>query len=100
MVTSSKWNNTVVLEVSDTLLMDEVAQKSFVKGIKKVWTQPDSSPPRNKKRGKEVTNDVKESGHYYGKAGRQINLHGGDSQPGNGQRSNTLADEDTIDHII
>ena len=79
LVTSSRWNNTVVLEVSDTLLMDEVAKKSFVKGIKKVWTQPDSIPPRNKKRGKEVTNDVKESGHYYGKAFRQINIHGGDS---------------------
>ena len=79
LVTSSKWNNTVVLEVSDTLLMDEVAKKSFVKGVKKVWTQPDSIPPRNKKRGKEVTNDVKESGHYYGKAFRQINIHGGDS---------------------
>ena len=79
LVTSSKWNNTVVLEVSDTLLMDEVAKKSFVKGVKKGWTQPDSIPPRNKKRGKEVTNDVKESGHYYGKAFRQINIHGGDS---------------------
>ena len=79
LVTSSRWNNTVVLEVSDTLLMDEVAKKSFVKGIKKVWTQLDSIPPRNKKRGKEVTNDVKESGHYYGKAFRQINIHGGDS---------------------
>ena len=79
LVTSSRWNNTVVLEVSDTLLMDEVAKKSFVKGVKKVWTQPDSIPSRNKKRGKEVTNDVKESGHYYGKAFRQINIHGGDS---------------------
>ena len=79
LVTSSRWNNTVVLEVSDTLLMDEVAKKSFVKGVKKVWTQPDSIPLRNKKRGKEVTNDVKESGHYYGKAFRQINIHGGDS---------------------
>ena len=79
LVTFSRWNNTVVLEVSDTLLMDEVAKKSFVKGVKKVWTQPDSIPLRNKKRGKEVTNDVKESGHYYGKAFRQINIHGGDS---------------------
>ena len=49
LVTSSRWNNTVVLEVSDTLLMDEVAKKSFVKGVKKVWTQPDSIPPRDRK---------------------------------------------------
>jgi len=79
LVTSSKWNNTVVLEVSDTLLMDKVKEMSFVKGIKKVWTQPDSIPVRNKNRKKEVTNDVKESGHYYGKGFRQINIHGGDS---------------------
>lgn len=79
LVTTSKWNNTVVLEVSDTLLMDKVADMPFVKGIKKVWTQPDSIPPRNKKRKKEVTNEVKEAGHHYGKAFRQINIHGGDS---------------------
>ena len=80
LVTTSKWNNTVVLEVTDTLLMDEVAKMPFVKGVKKVWTQPDSIPPRNKNRKKEVTNDVKDTGgHSYGKAFRQINIHGGDS---------------------
>ena len=78
-VTTSKWNNTVVVEVSDTLLMDEVAKMPFVRGVKKVWTQPDSIPPRNKNRKKEVTNEIKEAGHHYGKAFRQINIHGGDS---------------------
>ena len=79
LVTTSKWNNTVVLEVSDTTLMDKVKEMSFVTGVKKVWTQPDSIPPRNKSRKKEVTNEVKEAGHHYGKAFRQINIHGGDS---------------------
>ena len=79
LVTSSKWNNTVVLEVEDTLLMDKVASMPFVSKVKKVWTQPDSIPLRDKKRKKEVTNDVKESSQYYGKAFRQINIHGGDS---------------------
>ena len=79
LVTTSKWNNTVVLEVSDTLLMDKVKEMSFVSGVKKVWTQPDSIPARNKKRKKEVTNEVKEAGYHYGKAFRQINIHGGDS---------------------
>ena len=79
LVTSSKWNNTVVLEVEDTLLMDQVATMPFVSKVKKVWAQPDSIPLRNKKRKKEVTNDVKETGQYYGKAFRQINIHGGDS---------------------
>ena len=30
LVTTSKWNNTVVLEVTDTLLMDKVASMPFV----------------------------------------------------------------------
>ena len=79
LVTTSKWNNTVVLEVLDTLLMDKVKEMAFVSGVKKVWTQPDSIPARNKNRKKEVTNDVKKAGHHYGKALRQINIHGGDS---------------------
>ena len=78
-VTTSKWNNTVVVEVTDTLLMDQVVNLAFVKGVKKVWMQPDSIPARNKKRKKEVTNKVEEAGHHYGKALRQINIHGGDS---------------------
>ena len=79
LVTTSKWNNTVVLEVQDTLLMQRVQEMPFVKGVKKVWMQPDSIPARNKDRKKEVTNDVKKAGHHYGKAFRQINIHGGDS---------------------
>ena len=79
LVTTSKWNNTVVLEVKDTLLMDKVASMSFVTQVKKVWTQPDSIPPRNKNRKKEVTNDVKKSNIFYGKAFQQIHIHGGDS---------------------
>ena len=79
LVTTSKWNNTVVLEVSDTTLMDKIKDLSCVTEVKKVWTQPDSIPPRNKNRKKEVTNDVRKAGYHYGKAFRQINIHGGDS---------------------
>lgn len=79
LVTTSKWNNTVVLEMSDTTLVDKVKEMPFVTGVKKVWAQPDSIPPRNKKRKKEVTNEVKEKGYHYGTAFRQINIHGGDS---------------------
>ena len=38
LVTTSKWNNTVVLEVSDTTLMDQVKEMPFVSNIEKVWT--------------------------------------------------------------
>lgn len=79
LVTTSKWNNTVVLEVTDTLLMDKVKEMPFVLQVKKVWTQPDEVPFRNKDRKKEVTNKVKKAGQHYGPAFRQISIHGGDS---------------------
>ena len=79
LVTTSKWNNTVVLEVSDTLLMDEISKKSFVTGVKKVWVSPDSIPPRNMKRKKEVKIKVEKTDCHYGNALRQIEIHGGDS---------------------
>ena len=79
LVTTSKWNNTVVLEVSDTLLMEDISKKSFVTGVKKVWVSLDSIPPRNMKRKKEVKNKVDKTGCHYGNALRQIEIHGGDS---------------------
>lgn len=79
LVSSSKWNNTVVVEVSDTLLMNKVEKMSFVSKIKKIWTQPDEVPARNKDRKKEVTNKVDKTERHYGKAFHQINIHGGDS---------------------
>ena len=79
LVTTSKWNNTVVLEVQDTLLMDRIKEMPFVTGVKKVWMQPDSVPPRNKNRKKEVTNDVQKTSNDYGNAFFQASLHGADS---------------------
>ena len=78
-VTGSKWNNTVVVEMTDTSLVDKMKNMSFVKGVKKVWVQPDSVPVRNAERKKEVTNDVEKKTEYYGKGFQQINIHGGDS---------------------
>lgn len=78
-VVTSRWNNTVVVEVTDTLCMERVSTFPFVTEVKKVWTQPDSIPARNPKRKKEVTDDVKKTGGHYGDALRQIAVHGGDS---------------------
>ena len=78
-VVTSKWNNSVVLEVSDTLLMESLANLSFVKNVKKVWTEPDSIPSRNAERKREVTNQVEKKTDFYGKGFQQINIHGGDS---------------------
>lgn len=78
-VSKSKWNNTVVVQVSDTLVMDKIAALPFVTAARKVWTSPDSIPARNANRKKEVTNKVTKSKDYYGNAWRQIAVHHGDS---------------------
>ncbi len=78
-VTQSKWNNTVVVETSDTLLMDKVKALPFVASARKVWKAPDAIPPRNPDRKKEVTNKVTKRENPYGEAYRQIAVHRGDS---------------------
>ena len=47
LVSKSKWNNTVVVQVSDTSVIDKVAALPFVTAVRKVWTAPDSIPARN-----------------------------------------------------
>lgn len=78
-VSRSKWNNTVVVQVSDTSVMDRVAALPFVTAVRKVWTAPDSVPARNADRKKEVTDRVTKGDNYYGDAWRQIAVHHGDS---------------------
>lgn len=78
-VATSKWNNTAVVEVLDTLVIEPLGKLPFVKDVKKVWTQPDSIPLRNAGRKKEVTNKVEKTKEFYGKGFQQISLHGGDS---------------------
>ena len=63
LVSKSKWNNTVVVQVSDTSVIDKVAALPFVTAVRK----------------KEVTNRVTKSNNYYGDAWRQIAVHHGDS---------------------
>lgn len=79
LVTHSKWNNTVVVQLSDTSLIDKITTLPFVIAARKVWTAPDSIPARNPERKKEVTNKVKKGDNYYGDAYRQISVHHGDS---------------------
>lgn len=78
-VTKSKWNNTLVVEVADTALIERIVGLPFVTKAKKVWTFPDSIPARNLKRKKEVTNKFSKTDNYYGEAYRQIAVHRGDS---------------------
>ena len=71
-VSKSKWNNTVVVQVSDTSVIDKVAALPFVAAVRKVWTAPDSIPARNADRKKEVTNKVTKSNNYYGMRGGRL----------------------------
>ncbi len=76
LIATSKWNNTVVLEVKDSALVDKISALPFVQQVKHVWTAPDSVPPRRPLR--EVTNKVEAGSEYYGDAFRQVTIHGGD----------------------
>ena len=66
-VSTSKWNNTVVVQVADTSVITGIAELPFVTAVRKVWTAPDSIPARNADRKKEVTNKVKKGDNYYEK---------------------------------
>lgn len=79
LVTQSKWNNTVVVQVADTAVMDTVRRLPFVMSAQKVWTAPDSIPSRNADRKRDVTNKTSKEDNYYGEAYRQISIHHGDS---------------------
>ena len=78
-VATSKWNNTALVEVTDSSSVERMKALPFVVSARKVWVQPDSIPPRNASRKEEVKNAVELDSLYYGPAFRQINIHGGDS---------------------
>ena len=78
-VTRSKWNNTVLIQTADSILVDRIASLPFVLKTRRVWVEPDSVPERNSRRKEQVKKQVEKTGNYYGDAFRQIALHHGDS---------------------
>lgn len=74
----SKWNNTVLIQMQDTTLMQRIMEMPFVIKSKKVWTEPDSTllPPEKRKELLSNTYRYKED-KYYGEAQTQINLLNG-----------------------
>ena len=78
LVTSSKWNNTVVVESQDSLLEDRLAKLPFVKSVRKVWKTPSSVSEKDPNRKDEVTNFLEKQDDSYGCARQQIAIHGGD----------------------
>lgn len=74
----SKWNNTVVVRVSNHQQMDLVRSLPFVDHILKVWSSPDSLQVEHRTRYAEAfPESERNEGHYYGAAGAQIGLLNG-----------------------
>ena len=78
-LSSSKWNNTVLLQTSDEAAAGRFLENSFVKSVKKVWVSPDTVFPPNRNRKKEVKNVWSKRSDYYGAGAGQIKMHRGDS---------------------
>ena len=69
----SKWNNTAVVEVSDTSTVKALSELSFVKGIKKVWESPDSIAVRPTANRLELVENRRDTlPEYYGRGQHQI----------------------------
>ncbi|MGL4519632.1 MAG: S8 family peptidase [Phocaeicola sp.] len=77
-VTSSKWNNSSVVSVTDTLVVKKLAALPFVKEIKKVWSSPAIEGNEQPDRRMGVTNQVKQYDSFYGAGEKQITLHQGE----------------------
>lgn len=87
-VCKSKWNNTVVVRLNDTTVVDKIKQLPFVAGMKKVWVSPDSiseDKSRPKYHKELVLHDNKDA-DYYGAAAEQIKMLGGDKLHAEGYR--------------
>ena len=73
-VGTSRWNNTVLVETSDSVRAAALQQLPFVRSVLKVWTAPDSIPQRNASRKNEVNPDNKKLPVYYGAAQNQAEM--------------------------
>ena len=78
----SKWNNTAVVQLTDTTLLDRVRDLDFVKHVCCVWEGPDSvlvnKGVHPQDRRSIVTNERDTVDHYYGHAACQVEMLGVD----------------------
>ena len=75
----SKWNNTVVVNTTDTTLMEKVRQLPFVQSVRLVWIGPDSVvQTKSIDRKSLVSSTFKPLKHYYGHSRKQIEMLGVD----------------------
>lgn len=87
-VSKSKWNNTVVVMTTDTLAVNRLKLLSFVVGVRKVWTSPDSitlEKPRPKYHKELVLHDTVDV-DSHGATQEQLAMLGGQTLHSQGYR--------------
>ncbi len=73
-VGTSRWNNTVLVETTDTTDVATLEALPFVCETLKVWTSSDSIPTRDADRKKRVNPIRQEYKNYYGAAQNQVEM--------------------------
>ena len=77
----SKWNNTVVVQTTDTLLIQDVRKLSFVKDLRRVWESPDSVAYEVRKASRQsIVENRRDTTltDYYGYGAAQVRMLGVD----------------------
>lgn len=77
---TSKWNNTAVVETTDTTLVEKLKTVKFVKNFRRVWQTPKNVAAAEKvDRKKMVVNSCDTLKNYYGHAEGQVEMLAVDS---------------------
>ena len=77
-VNKSKWNNTLVVETTDTALAQSLTALPYVKGIRRIYTRPDSiAAPDTTDRHSRLTGKLDSTSNYYGHGYAQIQMLNG-----------------------
>ena len=92
MIGTSRWNNTVLVRSSDTLLLDTLSRLACVRKAERVWTSPDSVPKHMLKADYHEMFNKWDSvpGEPYGNGKEQIEMLGGHRLHAIGKRGQGL----------
>lgn len=79
-ICTSKWNNTAVIETTDTVRVKSLLNISYVAAIRRLWESPDSIfHVPSAMRYSELEDKTDTLTSYYGHADRQVTMIGADS---------------------
>ena len=77
-VNKSKWNNTLVVETTDSTLAQSLTTLPYVKSVRRVYTRPDSiAAPDTTDRHSRLTGKLDSTANYYGHGYGQIEMLNG-----------------------